>query len=250
MTALTDTATARIVPRHVAIVMDGNGRWAKARHLPRPAGHWQGLNATRRVVRLCHERGVEVLTLFAFSSENWRRPTWEVGILMELFVTALKRELTELVNRGVRLRFIGDRAAFSERLQRQIAEAEALTEANTRMQLVIAASYGGRWDIVQAAQRIAEAAKAGQIDPAAVDGACFEQYLSTAGLPDPDLLIRTGGEKRISNFLLWQLAYTEFFFSDSFWPDFDAAELDSAFESYAARQRRFGRTGDQVASRA
>jgi len=236
----------RDLPRHVAIIMDGNGRWARRRHLPRIAGHRQGLEAVRRVVRACAARGVEVLTLFAFSSENWRRPPQEVGLLMELFLGALQREGRRLRENGVRLRVVGDRSAFPERLRRAIEEAEALCAEGARLTLVIAANYGGRWDIVQAARALARRAAAGELDPEAIGPGELERHLALAGLPEPDLFIRTGGEQRISNFLLWQLAYTELYFTDTLWPDFDEAAFEAALASYAGRQRRFGLTGEQV----
>jgi undecaprenyl diphosphate synthase len=230
----------------VAIIMDGNGRWARARHLPRTEGHRQGVHATRAAVRFCASRGVEALTLFAFSSENWRRPAGEVNTLMGLFVTALEKELPELESRNIRLRFIGERENFSDKLRSRIDEAERRTAGNTGMHLVIAVSYGGRWDIVCATRRLAEQAAAGSLEPGSITAEMLDAGLSTAGLPEPDLFIRTGGERRLSNFLLWQLAYTELFFSDVLWPDFDAPELEAAFGFFAQRERRFGRTGEQV----
>ncbi|MCG5534943.1 di-trans,poly-cis-decaprenylcistransferase [Ectothiorhodospira mobilis] len=227
--------------------MDGNGRWARARMRPRTEGHRQGVKAARTAVRACAARGVQVLTLFAFSSENWRRPRHEVGTLMDLFVGSIGREVPELVEKGIRLRFIGDRSAFSERLQERMAEAETRTAGNDHMDLVVAVSYGGRWDITQAARRLAERVHAGELDPQAVTAQVLESHLATAQLPDPDLFIRTGGEKRISNFLLWQLAYTELYFSDVLWPDFDETELDRAFACFAGRQRRFGHIQEQIA---
>ncbi len=237
------------LPRHVAIIMDGNGRWARARHLPRHAGHRAGVKSVRMVVEQCARRGVEVLTLFAFSSENWQRPKEEVNQLMELFVSALRGELKRLQDNRVRLRIIGAREAFSEKLQKRIAEAEQATAANDGLLLQIAANYGGRWDITQAAYKLARAVKAGEVDPEAVDESVFSQFLSFPDAPDPDLFIRTGGERRISNFLLWQTAYSELFFSDHLWPDFDEAEFNRALEDFTGRQRRFGKTGDQVADR-
>jgi undecaprenyl diphosphate synthase len=240
------TANSSLVPAHVAIVMDGNGRWARARHLPRTAGHKRGVDATHEIVEACANRGVRVLTLFAFSSENWRRPQAEVRTLMELFFSTLRSEARQLAEKGVRLRFIGDRGAFPQRLQDQICHAEALTERETAMGLNIAANYGGRWDITQAVRRLAEQTAAGRIAPQGIGDEAIAARLSTGGLPDPDLFIRTGGEHRISNFLLWQLAYTELYFTDTLWPDFDAIALDLSFQDYARRQRRFGRTGEQV----
>lgn len=226
--------------------MDGNGRWARSRHLPRTEGHRRGVRSARTVIAACAERGVEVLTLFAFSSENWRRPTSEVKALMELFLSALRKEISTLAEKGIRIHFIGNRQAFTPRLQKVMAEAEARTQSNETMKLVIAANYGGRWDITQAAQAMSEQVMRGSSDEAESQ---LAQGLTTAGLPDPDLFIRTGGEHRLSNFLLWQLAYTELYFTDVLWPDFDAASLDEAFSNYGRRQRRFGRTGEQVEPR-
>ena len=212
----------------------------------RALGHKRGVDVTREIVEVCVQRGVRVLTLFAFSSENWRRPQAEVSTLMELFFSTLRREAARLAENGVRLRFIGDRSAFPQRLQQQIRHAEALTEHQTTMGLNIAANYGGRWDIAQAVRRLGEEVAAGRIPPREIDDEAIAERLSTAGMADPDLFIRTGGEHRISNFLLWQLAYTELYFTDTLWPDFDANALDLAFQDYARRQRRFGRTGEQV----
>lgn len=234
------------VPAHVAIVMDGNGRWAHARRMPRTAGHKRGVHVTREIVEACVRRRVKVLTLFAFSSENWRRPKAEVATLMELFFSTLRREARQLAENGVRLRFIGDRDAFPLRLREQIRHAEAMTEAQTTMVLNIAANYGGRWDIAQAVRRLAEEVAAGRARPQEIGEQAIAARLTTAGMADPDLFIRTGGEHRISNFLLWQLAYTELYFTDTLWPDFNADALDLAFQDYARRQRRFGRTGEQV----
>lgn len=237
-------------PRHVAIIMDGNGRWAEQRRLPRFAGHRAGADAVERVVEACGEWGVQVLTLFAFSSENWRRPVEEVGMLMGLFVTTLEQKAKQLRRNNVRLRVIGDRAPFSDKLRQRIDEAEALTAGGSGLELVVAANYGGRWDILQAARRVAEAAVRGELDPEDLDEARFREGLCLADLPAPDLFIRTGGEQRISNFLLWQLAYTELYFADLLWPDFGRQELARAMESFASRQRRFGRTGQQLAGSA
>jgi len=230
----------------VAIVMDGNGRWAQLRGLPRHAGHQAGAEAVRRIVEESVRIGVGVLTLFAFSSENWRRPRQEVALLMDLFFRALKRELPRLKANGVRLRIIGDRAAFSDRLQRRMADAEAATAGNDRLVLQIAANYGGRWDIVQAARQLAWAVRDGELEPETIDEARLAAALSFADLPDPDLFIRTGGEQRLSNFLLWQSAYTELYFTDVLWPDFDAAAYGEAVRVYGSRQRRFGQTAEQV----
>lgn len=235
---------AAAVPRHVAIIMDGNGRWAKKRFLPRVAGHVKGVELVREAVRACLERGIHYLTLFAFSSENWRRPQEEVTLLMQLFVKALEQEVDKLDRNGVRLHVIGDLARFEPRLQQLIRDAEAKTAGNDRLDLTIAANYGGRWDIMQAVNRMLAA------DPDKRDGwqeGDLEPYLSMTYAPEPDLFIRTGGEERISNFLLWQLAYTEFYFTPTLWPDFNTAEFDKAIASYQARERRFGRTSEQLA---
>ena len=233
-------------PRHVAIIMDGNGRWARRRALPRQAGHRAGLKPVRTTVEICAQSGVSAVTLFAFSSENWRRPVDEVSGLMSLFVDALEREVEELHANGIRVRFIGDVDSLNPTLRRATEAAQERTCANTRLDLVVAVAYGGRWDIVQAARKLAAEAAAGRLDPAAIDEAKLASALRTADYPSVDLLIRTGGEKRISNFLLWDIAYAELFFSDVLWPDFTAAELRKAFEFYARRQRRFGRTGEQI----
>jgi undecaprenyl diphosphate synthase len=227
--------------------MDGNGRWAQQRALPRTAGHREGAKAVQRVVEACAERGIEVLTLFAFSSENWHRPRPEVEILMNLFVRTLRSEIRRLDVANVRIRFIGDHRAFSPTLQDYMIKAEQRTANNTGLVLVIAANYGGRWDVVQAAQQVAEEVAAGRLQPADVTLDVFHRYACLADLPEPDLFIRTGGEQRISNFLLWQLAYTELYFSERLWPDYTADDLDAACAAFASRQRRFGRTGDQVA---
>ena len=230
------------VPRHIAIIMDGNGRWAKRRLMPRVAGHRKGVEALRGVIRGCAERGVSHLTVFAFSSENWRRPQEEVTLLMELFMRALENEVARLHENNIRFRVIGDLSGFSERIQTLIRDAEALTCNNKRLTFTVAANYGGRWDIVQAVKRLMESGVAAD----EVDEAMLAQQLCVADVPEPDLFIRTGGEQRISNFLLWQLAYTELHFTDALWPDFDAAALDAAIASYRTRERRFGRTSDQV----
>jgi len=234
------------VPRHIAIIMDGNGRWAKNRNLPRPMGHREGVKAVHRVVEACRERGIEALTLFAFSSENWRRPKTEVSLLMDLFVRTLKKEVEALHRNGVCMRFVGDRSAFDPKLQALMEGAEQRTAQNQQLTLVIAVTYGGRWDIADAARRMAAKAVAGEIAIDDIDCNRLGEMLSIADLPEPDLFIRTGGEQRISNFLLWQLAYTELYFTDLLWPDFDATALDVALQSFAGRQRRFGQTGDQV----
>jgi undecaprenyl diphosphate synthase len=231
------------VPRHIAIIMDGNGRWARNRFLPRVAGHKRGVESVRAMVKACIERGVGFLTLFAFSSENWRRPAEEVSFLMSLFVAALEQEVDKLHANGVRLRVVGDLSRFEPRLRELIRRSEDTTVGNDRLHLTIAANYGGRWDILQAVNRMTQARpeKAG-----AYDEADLTQCLAMAYAPEPDLFIRTGGEKRISNFLIWQLAYTELFFTDQLWPEFDAAALDAAIESYRSRERRFGRTSEQL----
>jgi len=233
---------------HVAIVMDGNGRWARKRLLPRIAGHRVGVDTVRKLVRACRKRGVGVLTLFAFSSENWNRPQDEVGALMELFIIALKKEAKELNKNNVRLRVIGDTQAFPEKLQQQIHAAEDLTRGNDGLDLLVAANYGGRWDIAQAARRLAADAAAGRLEVDAIDEQAMSRHMALADWPDPDLFIRTGGEQRISNFLLWQLAYAELYFTDTLWPDFDTAAFDQALAWFSKRQRRFGRTGEQVES--
>ncbi len=238
------------LPQHIAIVMDGNGRWAQQRSLPRTMGHREGAKAVRRIVQACSEHGIAVLTLFAFSSENWRRPQWEVEVLMRLFLTTLRGEIRRLDAANVRLRFIGDRGAFSEILQDHIAQAEQRTAANTGLTLVIAANYGGRWDIAQAGRRIADEVKAGRLQPGDVTTDLVHRYTCLSDLPEPDLLIRTGGEQRISNFLLWQMAYTELYFTDCLWPDYDVGDLESACAVFASRQRRFGQTADQIARNA
>jgi len=233
-------------PRHVAIIMDGNGRWAKKLFLPRHAGHRAGVSSVRKTVEGCIAHGVEVLTLFAFSSENWRRPAQEVSLLMELFIASLERETRKLHENGVRLRVIGDRSAFAPVLQEMIAEAESMTAANQKLNLVIAANYGGRWDITQATRQLAAEVERGAFSSADITPEHLEARLSLADLPEPDLFIRTGGEQRISNFLLWQLAYTELHFTPLLWPEFNEAAFEEALASFANRQRRFGRTGDQI----
>jgi undecaprenyl diphosphate synthase len=233
------------VPRHIAIIMDGNGRWATQRRLPRVAGHTRGVDAVRACVEACARAGVEYLTLFAFSSENWRRPVEEVSFLMRLFVTALEREVGKMHANGIRLRVVGDLSQFDARIRDLIRRAEAKTAGNNRLTLTIAANYGGRWDILQATRKVAEeAAREGCVG--AIDEQVFAKHLAMAYAPEPDLFIRTGGEMRISNFLLWQLAYTEFYFTDTFWPDFTADTLADAIASYGRRERRFGRTSAQL----
>jgi undecaprenyl diphosphate synthase len=231
------------VPRHVAIIMDGNGRWAKKRFLPRVAGHRRGVETVREVVKACAARGVEYLTLFAFSSENWRRPPEEVTFLMQLFLRSLEQEVEKLHANDIRFRVIGDVSAFDARIRGLIDRAQALTAANAKLTLTIAANYGGRWDILNAANRALEADRAAPLTEERI-----APFLSMACAPEPDLFIRTGGEQRVSNFLLWQLAYTEFYFTDALWPDFGAEALDEAFASYRRRERRFGRTSEQLAA--
>jgi undecaprenyl diphosphate synthase len=233
-------------PRHVVIIMDGNGRWAQARNEERHVGHQAGVRATRKVVESCADTGIESLTLFAFSSENWRRPEEEVSLLMELFLTTLESETGMLNRNNVCLNFIGNRQAFSEKLQDKIAAVENLTAANSGLRLNIAANYGGRWDIARATRQIVENVKAGSIELEDVDESLIQSQLCLSDQAEPDLFIRTGGERRISNFLLWQLAYTELYFTDTLWPDFDDNELADALDYYAGRQRRYGRTGEQV----
>lgn len=230
------------VPRHIAVIMDGNGRWAKRRLMPRVAGHRKGVEALRGVIRACAERGVRHLTVFAFSSENWRRPQEEITLLMELFLRALENEVAKLHKNNIRFRVIGDLSGFSGRIQALIRDAETLTHDNTRLTLTVAANYGGHWDIVQAVKKLMLSGVA--VD--SVNEAALAEHLSLADLPEPDLFIRTGGEQRISNFLLWQLAYTELYFTDKLWPDFDTDALDAAIASYRRRERRFGRTSEQV----
>jgi len=233
------------VPRHVAIIMDGNGRWATKRLLPRVAGHVKGVEAVRGVVEACVERGVEYLTLFAFSSENWRRPAEEVSLLMRLFVTALEREVSKMHANNIRLKVVGDLSRFDPKLQEMIANAERRTAGNSRLTVSVCANYGGRWDIMQATGKMVQA------NPGATEYTeeMLAPHLAMAYAPEPDLFIRTGGEERISNFLLWQLAYSELYFTDTFWPDFTPEALDAAIRSYQERERRFGQTGAQVANK-
>lgn len=226
--------------------MDGNGRWAQRRKRPRTFGHQAGLKALRRVVEHCGRRGVKELTVFAFSSENWNRPKAEVNRLMDLFLRSLERETRELDENNVRVRFIGDTTAFAPELQEKIRQAELRTQNNSRMTLNVAANYGGRWDIVNAARKLAAEVAAGRLAPEQIDESLFARELSLPGSADPDLFIRTGGEMRVSNFLLWQSAYTEFFFTPVLWPEFNDEELDRAIAAYGARERRYGRTGEQV----
>ncbi|MCB1963218.1 MAG: di-trans,poly-cis-decaprenylcistransferase [Rhodocyclaceae bacterium] len=232
------------VPRHLAIIMDGNGRWARKRFLPRVAGHSRGVETVRNTIKLCIERGIPYLTLFAFSSENWRRPPDEVSFLMQLFVRSLQKEVERMHENGIRFRVIGDLSRFDATLTDMIREAEALTANNTALELTIAANYGGRWDILQATNRLLAS---GEFD-GEVTEAALTPYLSMAYAPEPDLFVRTGGETRISNFLLWQLAYTELYFTDTLWPDFDEKAFDAALTSFGGRERRYGRTSEQLTS--
>jgi len=234
-------------PRHLAVIMDGNGRWAERRQRPRTLGHRAGAKAVQVCVEFCIAQGIGALTLFAFSSENWKRPKEEVGALMKLFLRMLDLEVDELHRRGVRVAFIGDRSGFPETIQARMAQAEVQTLANRRLVLTIAAGYGGRWDIAQACRQLATDAAAGKLDAALIDEAMVQSRLGLAGLPEPDLFIRTGGDLRISNFLLWQLAYTELWFTETLWPDLDEAELLAALSDFAERERRFGLTSAQVA---
>lgn len=231
--------TPQRIPHHVAIVMDGNGRWATRRFMPRVAGHKKGMDALRACVRHCGDRGVKVLTVFAFSSENWNRPAEEVNGLMELLAGALAREIPQLKAEGVRVHFIGDRDALSEKVREGLRQAEAATAGNSRLVFNICFNYGGRWDIAQAAAKLATRGEP-------ITQESMHAAMALAHVPDPDLIIRTGGEQRISNFLLWQAAYSELYFSDKLWPEFDAAALDAAFDDYAARERRFGKTSEQI----
>lgn len=234
------------IPKHIAIVMDGNGRWAKSKHRPRILGHKKGVEAVREIVKTCSKLNVECLSLFAFSSENWKRPEEEIKNLMGLFMIALEREAKALARNNVRLQIIGDLSRFSEKLQKKIKQVEELTINSDGLRLIVAANYGGRWDVAGATKAIAEKLKSGELTPDAISEDDISNNLTTAGLPDPDLFIRTGGEKRISNFLLWQMAYTELYFTDTLWPDFDADELHKAIKDYSSRQRRFGKTSEQV----
>jgi len=233
-------SATRVIPHHIAIVMDGNGRWATRRYLPRVAGHKKGVDALRACVRHCGDLGIRVLTVFAFSSENWNRPPEEVSGLMELLAAALSREVPQLQGEGVRIHFIGDRTTLSEKVRLGLTQAEAQTASNERLILNICFNYGGRWDIAQAAAKLAERGEP-------ITELSLNRAMALAHVPDPDLVIRTGGETRISNFLLWQAAYSELYFTDKLWPEFDAAALDAAIADYARRERRFGRTSEQLA---
>jgi undecaprenyl diphosphate synthase len=246
MTDSADIVSPRHMPRHVAVVMDGNGRWAKKRHLPRAAGHKAGVDATRKIVENCARDKIEALTIFAFSSENWNRPETEVSSLMSLFVSTIMAEVKKLNKKNVCVKFIGERTRFSEKLQKSINESEALTKDNTGLHLNIAANYGGRWDVVNACKRIVEAVNNSEMTSQDIDEATFDSFMSLSEMPAPDLFIRTGGEQRISNFLIWQLAYSELYFVDTLWPDFSDEDFYAALEWYAGRQRRFGKTGQQL----
>jgi len=234
------------LPQHIAIIMDGNGRWASERGLPRAAGHKAGVSTLRTIVEDCVQRGIGCLTVFAFSSENWRRPRQEVQLLLDLFISSLEEQVDDLHAHGVRLTFIGERAAFPNKLQDAIARAEAKTAGNTSLLLNVAANYGGRWDITRACREVVAEVLEGKLAREAVDEAAFGRHLSLAGQPEPDLFIRTGGERRISNYILWQLAYSELYFCDALWPDFTPAVLEVALSWYAGRQRRFGRIEEQL----
>jgi len=234
------------IPKHIAIIMDGNGRWAEARGLPRHAGHKEGVRPVRMCIEECARRGIGALTLFAFSSENWQRPVTEVGTLMSLFLESIDREVDDLHRNKVRLRFIRHRHPRSQKLQARMAASEELTSANAGLRLQVAVSYGGRWDILQATRKLAAAVASGSLQLDDIDEARFARELSLGDVPDPDLFIRTGGDHRISNFLLWNLAYTELFVSDALWPDFDVPRLESALASFDGRERRYGLTPDQL----
>ena len=234
------------IPKHIAIIMDGNGRWAKQRLQPRFMGHRAGVKAVEGIVKRCAELGVEVLSLFAFSSENWRRPGKEVSLLMELFSHALSNQVKKLHENNIRLQIIGDLDRFSDALRQQIEQAQRLTEGNTGLTLNIAANYGGRWDITQSVRQLAQKVANGELAADAITELSINDHLTTAAIAEPDLFIRTGGEQRVSNFLLWQMAYTEFYFTGVLWPEFDAKELDRAIASFSQRERRFGRTSEQL----
>lgn len=233
-------------PRHIAIIMDGNGRWAKKRNMPRIAGHKAGVKALHNLVEFCANKNVDALTVYAFSSENWQRPKQEVTLLMELFMTSLKKEINDLHANNIKLNFIGDKSAFPEKLQSYVAKSEALTENNSGLHFNIAANYGGRWDIVQAARQMAGKVQSGEMSLDDINETSFENLIQLSELPNPDLFIRTGGEKRISNYLLWQLAYSELYFCDCLWPDFDETEFERALSWYQSRERRYGRTSEQL----
>ncbi len=234
------------IPSHIAIVMDGNGRWARAKNRPRFMGHKKGVEAVREIVKTCFELNVECLSLFAFSSENWKRPEEEIKHLMGLFMLALDREAKALAKNNVQLKVVGDLSSFSEKLQAKIKQVEELTAQSTGLKLIVAANYGGRWDITQATQKLALKIESGEIKPDSISEEDITKSVTTTGIPDPDLFIRTGGEKRISNFLIWQMAYAELYFTDILWPDFNAEHLKTAIQDYSSRQRRFGKTSEQV----
>jgi len=242
------SANQPLCPQHIAIIMDGNGRWAEKRQLPRAVGHKAGVKTLRKIVEHCVTRNIEILTVYAFSSENWCRPEQEVSLLMDLFMSSLKEEVKDLHDNNVMLRFIGERKAFSEKLQRTISDAETLTLNNNGLRLIISANYGGRWDIVTSCKIIIEKINAGEITIDEFNESLMNKTLSLGDLAEPDLFIRTGGEKRISNFLMWQLAYTEMYFTDILWPDFGSNQLDKAMAWFSDRQRRFGRTAEQIES--
>ena len=247
--AASSAAGGTTVPRHIAVIMDGNGRWAEQRSLPRAAGHRAGTKAVRTTIEEAVRHGVGGLTLFAFSSENWQRPAGEVGLLMQLFLESLDREVAELDANGVRIRFIGDRGRLAPALTERMSAAEARTEANVKLDLVVAVAYGGRWDITQAARRLAADTAEGRRRAADIAENDLAACLATAGRPSPDLFIRTGGERRISNFLLWDLAYTELWFTDTLWPDFDASCFAAALADFGGRERRFGRVASEAGAR-
>ena len=241
-----DISNTLNIPKHVAIIMDGNGRWAQKRGLPRVAGHKAGVETVRSVITTCVKKGIEVVTLFAFSSENWRRPEKEVTLLMGLFLMALQREVKKLHKNGVRLKIVGDVSAFDDKIKKSIIKAEELTKNNKTLVLNIAANYGGQWDITQSVKSLAIKIEAGELKADEITSELISQNLSMSDLPEPDLFIRTGGEQRISNFLIWQLAYSELYFTDTLWPDFNKEAFELALNSFAGRQRRFGHTGEQI----
>ena len=240
------TSGGGVLPEHIAIIMDGNGRWARQRGLPRVAGHRKGVESVRAIIQACAKRKIPWLTLFAFSSENWRRPKKEVELLMDLFIQALDKEIQELHQNNIRFQIIGDISPLSQSIKERVAKSEALTRDNSGLTLNIALNYGGRWDIAEATRQLCNDVAEGKQDIQEINEETLSVYLSTSGMPDPDLFIRTGGEKRVSNFLLWQLAYTELYFTDIYWPDFDDSEFEQALISFAQRQRRYGQTGEQV----
>ena len=234
------------IPGHVAIIMDGNGRWAQKRGLPRIAGHRRGVENVREIINACTSKNIDYLTLFAFSSENWRRPEREVTLLLDLFLNALEKEIRKLHKNNIKFRVIGEIEPFGKKIVERIKGAEELTQNNSKLTVTVAANYGGRWDIAQACATVAHKVKSGEIDPDSIGPETLEPYLSMYEIPEPDLFIRSGGEQRISNFLLWQIAYSELYFTETLWPEFGRTEFDSALESYSQRQRRFGLTGEQA----